>query len=172
MSAGPPDEGKVRGTGDDRLSIGQRLAAARIKHELSAEIVAHELNLDVAVVHALENDDRDALPAAIFVQGYLRNYARLVGLPGDDLAKDYAALSAELPPLTVVRVDRKPPLLRLPSARLIRNIILVLLAVILLWLAYPFVERLLTSRGQPEEAAAPGHLELPPASPAVNPGDR
>jgi len=35
----------------------------------------------------------------------------------------------------------------------------------LLWLAYPFVERLIQSRGQEIQQVVPGRLELPPADP-------
>ena len=147
--------------GNDRLSIGARLAAARKKCELDIGVVANELNLDASTIAALENDDTAALPAAIFVKGYLRNYARLVGLPEDEMVSDYAAQTGEPPPLTVVAVKSKTPFFQLPSARLLRNIILMLLAAILIWLAYPFVERLVESRGQATQEPAPGRLELP-----------
>ena len=147
--------------GNDRLSIGARLAAARKKCELEIGVVANELNLDASIIAALENDDTAALPAAIFVKGYLRNYARLVGLPEDEMVSDYAAQTGEPPPLTVVAVKSKTPFFQLPSARLLRNIILLLLAAILIWLAYPFVERLVESRGQATQEPAPGRLALP-----------
>ena len=147
--------------GNDRLSIGARLAAARKKCELDIGVVANELNLDANIITALENDDTAALPAAIFVKGYLRNYARLVGLPEDEMVGDYAAQTGEPPPLTVVAVKSKTPFFQLPSARLLRNIILMLLAAILIWLAYPFVERLVESRGQATQEPAPGRLALP-----------
>ena len=147
--------------GNDRLSIGARLAAARKKCELDIGVVANELNLDANIITALENDDTAALPAAIFVKGYLRNYARLVGLPEDEMVSDYAAQTGEPPPLTVVSVKSKTPFFQLPSARLLRNVILILLAAILIWLAYTFVERLVESRGQATQEPAPGRLELP-----------
>ena len=167
MNAGPVSEGPRGNAGDDRLSIGRQLSDARKRQKLDIEIVARTLKLDAGIIRALESDDRDNLPASIFVQGYLRNYARLVGLPGDELARAYAARSEALPPLKVVRVDSQRKGLRLPPARLVRNIILVLLAVILAWLAYPFVEKLVVSRGQEVDMQqAPGHLELPPADTA------
>jgi hypothetical protein len=46
----------------------------------------------------------------------------------------------------------------------VRNVILLLLAVIMLWLAYPFVERFIASRGQLAEESVPGRLDLPPAN--------
>jgi cytoskeletal protein RodZ len=121
------------------------------------------------MVVALEQDDRTALPAAIFVKGYLRRYARLTGLPEDELVRDYSDSVGEPPPLSVVAIKRKKSFVRLPSARLLRNIILTLLAVIMLWLAYPFVERFIASRGQSGEEPAPGHLDLPQANQLVLP---
>lgn len=162
MNAGPVVEGPRGNTSDDRLSIGRQLAEARNRQKLDIETVARTLKLDAAIIRALESDDRERLPATIFVQGYLRNYARLVGLPGDELARVYAAGSEALPPLKVVRVDSRRRGLRLPRARLVRNIVLVLLVAIMVWLAYPFIEKLVVSRGEDMEQQAPGHLVLPP----------
>jgi cytoskeletal protein RodZ len=164
MNAGQDDDGNENMAGQDGMSIGERLSAARKEHLLTAESVAEELKLDVSIIAAMERDDESALPAAIFVQGYLRRYARLVGLPEDQLVRDYADSSGEPPPLTVVAIKQKRSSLRLPSMRLMRNIILLLLAVLLLWLAYPFVERLIASRGQLAEESVPGRLDLPPAN--------
>ncbi len=68
---------------------GSRLAKARAAANLSVEQVATSLNLTVGVVTALERDDPDQLPAAVFVRGYIKNYARLVGLRGDELVAQY-----------------------------------------------------------------------------------
>ena len=168
MNDAPDTDGSNATAGTDRLSIGARLAAARQACGLDVRVVANELKLDVFIVEALENDDKAALPAAIFVKGYLRNYARLVGLPEDEMVRDYAAQTGELPPLTVVNVKGKTPFFQLPSARLLRNIILILLAVILIWLAYPFIERFIESRGQATQDPEPGRLELPLASPKIS----
>ena len=165
MSAGQDTDDTNAAAGDDHLSIGARLAAARKACELDQRVVASELHLDRGTIEALENDDKAALPAAIFVKGYLRNYARLVGLPEDEIVRDYAEETDEPPPLKVVTLSGRTPFFQLPSARLLRNIILVLLAVILLWLAYPFVERLVASRGQEVQQPVPGRLALPPADP-------
>jgi cytoskeleton protein RodZ len=165
MSAGQDTDETNAAAGNDPLSIGARLAAARKACELDRRVVANELHLDLATIEALENDDKAALPAAIFVKGYLRNYARLVGLPEEEIVSDYAEQTDEPPPLKVVTLSDRTPFFQLPSARLLRNIILVLLAAILLWLAYPFVERLVVSRGQEVQQPVPGRLALPPADP-------
>jgi cytoskeleton protein RodZ len=64
---------------------GRRLRIARQAKGLSQNDVASHLHLSVAIVQALEQDEHDRLPGAVFVRGYLRNYARLLGLNDDSL---------------------------------------------------------------------------------------
>jgi len=162
MSAGQVSDNGGSVAADGYLSIGAQLGEARVKHTLTIETVANELNLDASIIEAIENDDHENLPAPIFVQGYVRSYARLVGLPEEELVASYREQAETPPPLTVTRITRKLPFFQLPSTRLIRNTILVSLAVILIWLAYPFVERFITSRGEPVDEQESGRLELPP----------
>jgi cytoskeleton protein RodZ len=156
----------------DRLSPGARLSAARKERELTLKAVADELKLDVRMVEALEQDNRDALPEPIFVKGYLRRYARLTGLPEDELIRDYSGSLGEPPPLSVVAIKTRKSYIGLPSARLLRNLMLLLLAGLIVWQAYPYIERFLASRGQSVEKTAPGHLDLPPANQLVLPQER
>jgi cytoskeleton protein RodZ len=51
--------------------------------------VGDSLNLAAARVALIEADDYSALPAAAFTQGYIRNYAKLVGLDADALVGAY-----------------------------------------------------------------------------------
>ena len=156
---------------DSRASIGAQLRAARKKRKLEIEQVAHELHLDIDVVRALENDERDKLPAPIFVQGYLKSYGRFVGLPVEKLIKDYSEQMGEPPPLHVIKSAEKLPAASQRSIRLIRYLIGLLLVAILVWLAYPFVERYIDSQRDPAGEPVPGHLELPPASGLVRDGN-
>lgn len=59
-------------------SVGATLAAARRAHGASVEDVARALKLSVAQVQAIEADDHSHLPSAVFVRGFIRNYARLL----------------------------------------------------------------------------------------------
>jgi cytoskeleton protein RodZ len=152
---------------DSRASIGAQLRAARKKRKLEIEEVAQELHLDIGVVRALENDERDKLPAPIFVQGYLKSYGRLVGLPVDKLIKDYSEQMGEPPPLHVIKSAERLPAVSQRSIRLIRYVIVLLLLAILVWLVYPFIERYIDAQREPAGEQVPGHLELPPASELV-----
>lgn len=68
---------------------GTQLRLAREALGLAREDVASELRLDLRVIKALEEDDLDHLPEPVFTAGYLRSYAKLVGLPADALIKQY-----------------------------------------------------------------------------------
>jgi cytoskeleton protein RodZ len=59
---------------------GRQLAAARENCGLSVADVAHQLKLSSAQVEAMEAGDYQRLPGAVFVRGFIRNYARLVKL--------------------------------------------------------------------------------------------
>ena len=65
--------------------VGQELTLAREAKGMSQEQIADILNLTLANVIALENDDYESLPGWTYVSGYLRAYARLLGLDSDSL---------------------------------------------------------------------------------------
>ena len=74
------------------------LVAAREQMGLSQKNVADRLFLKTAYVRYMDDDDFDRFPAPAFIRGYLRLYARLVGLPGDEIVKLYEAeLQAKAP---------------------------------------------------------------------------
>jgi cytoskeletal protein RodZ len=165
------DENIGKTPGDAHGAIGALLRTARTQRNLQIEQVAKELRLDARVITAIENDDQAALPEPIFVQGYLRAYARLVGLSGDELVSRYSAQGPTPPPLSVIGPRRKAALLPLPSARLVRTVILIVLAGILVWLAYPFAERMVLQRTGEAELPLPGIAGSPPAFEDEPPAD-
>lgn len=88
---------------------GQRLKAAREDSGLALADVAERLRLSTSIVRALEADDYERLPGAAFVKGYLRNYAKLVGLPADDIANLYQQIRDEEQPVEAVEVLQPVP---------------------------------------------------------------
>jgi cytoskeleton protein RodZ len=58
--------------------LGELLVAARERWNLSAADLARQMRLGLRQVHALEENDFDALPGNTFVRGFIRNYARVV----------------------------------------------------------------------------------------------
>ena len=64
---------------------GARLRAARESAGLSLDQVAQQLKLAPRQVRALEDEDFAQLPGRTFARGFVRNYARLLNLDGEDL---------------------------------------------------------------------------------------
>ncbi|MDE2220723.1 MAG: DUF4115 domain-containing protein [Gammaproteobacteria bacterium] len=86
-------------TGNESETAGARLAGARLRAGLTLEQVAEKLRLDRNTIVALEADDHRAIGAAVFVRGFLRRYAALVGEPAAEIEALYARRpDAELKP--------------------------------------------------------------------------
>jgi cytoskeletal protein RodZ len=73
---------------DSSKSPGIRLQTRRLKNEWSIEDVAADLNLRIEVIAALEADDYSTLPERTYVRGYLRAYARLLGIQEEEVLDD------------------------------------------------------------------------------------
>jgi cytoskeleton protein RodZ len=68
-----------------QADFGARLKAARESKQLSPADVAAKLKLTARQIEALEREDFEHLPSEIFVRGFVRNYARLVGIEPESL---------------------------------------------------------------------------------------
>ena len=78
---------------------GARLREAREAANRSIESVAASLLLDRKTIEAIEADAFDRLSAPTFVRGYLRSYARELGIPADPILEMYDRHGFEPPPL-------------------------------------------------------------------------
>lgn len=76
-------------------SPGELLLEARKRSGLSDADIAERMNLKVGVIQAIDRNDFDALPNAIFVRGYLKAYARLVGLEAAPVLEAYDQLGGK-----------------------------------------------------------------------------
>lgn len=72
-------------------SPGAMLRQARERANLSKEDVAAKLKLSVRQISAIETGDWSVLPERTFTRGFMRSYARLVGLDPDSLRLDQSA---------------------------------------------------------------------------------
>lgn len=78
---------------DQVLGPGKLLQIAREEENLRPEDVAYEIRLTPSQVLALEENDYSKMPEETYVRGYLRNYARLVGIPENDILMAFARLT-------------------------------------------------------------------------------
>jgi cytoskeleton protein RodZ len=59
---------------------GAKLAAARMQQGYSTEYVAGKLHLRVRIIELLEADEYHNMPEPVFIKGYIRAYAKLLGV--------------------------------------------------------------------------------------------
>ena len=74
---------------EPRQGSGSILAQARKKQQKSIEEIAQELNLSVTQIKAIELDQSDGLPEPTYVRGYIRAYAKLLGLKPEEVLQSY-----------------------------------------------------------------------------------
>lgn len=64
--------------------VGQKLAQARAKRGLSLEEAAHETKMRPEKIRAIENDDYSSFPSNAYAKGFIKNYARYLGVDVGD----------------------------------------------------------------------------------------
>lgn len=64
----------------EQANPGAQLAQIRDKRGFSKEYVAGKLHLRVRLIELLEADDYQQMPEPVFIKGYLRAYAKLLGV--------------------------------------------------------------------------------------------
>lgn len=141
---------------------GARLRELRISRKLSLEDVAAQLRLDPPRLEALENDAYDELPGPTFVRGYLRGYARTVGVPAGPLLETYERYGYDTPALIPDITSR--PQIRSSDVpvKLVTYVLVVLLAVLVGVWWFSHREPAVEPDRQPEPAAEAGRA-LPEA---------
>ncbi len=72
-------------------SVGQYLREQREAKGMSLEEVARATRVPLASVERLESDQFDELPGEVFVRGFIKSYARALGLDADDVLARYTA---------------------------------------------------------------------------------
>ena len=70
---------------------GQVFVQAREALAITQAETADVLNLSVSVIRAIENNDDSALPERVYVNGYIRSYAKLLGLAAEPLIQSWGA---------------------------------------------------------------------------------
>ena len=88
------DAAVIANNGDQRKHPGPGywLKQARERRAWTQREAADMLNLSPRFIVAMEDETFDKLPAAAFARGYLRAYAKLLGLVGDEIIRRYESV--------------------------------------------------------------------------------
>ncbi len=121
--------------GQSLIWPGQRLRQAREALNLSQRDVARQLHLNEGLIQALEDNNEQALPAKTYLLGYLRNYARLLNLPADEIIEAAHLESQPTTNLLPENIDYRPQSRLDPTLRLfLLGMLVILLLAAGLWI--------------------------------------
>ena len=152
-----------------QASVGQILREAREAQGLALENAAIRLHLMQRQIEAMEADDFASLGQPVFARGFVRNYARLLGLAPEVLLARMEGAPAE--PATVSPLPAPSSRSWLTSPWLLLLLLGVLLLgaipVALYWWLNSDVEESPAPAQQSRSAPAPVPVPAPAAAPAV-----
>lgn len=78
-------------------SFGEKLKREREKRKISLDEIALSTKIGARMLNALEEDKFDQLPGGIFNKGFVRAYARHLGLDEEQTVADYLEAAGETP---------------------------------------------------------------------------
>lgn len=78
-------------------TLGTYLKNAREARGFDLREAAQQTRISHTYLTAIEREDFSKLPGEVFVKGFLRNYARFLRIPEDEVMKLYAELKAPVP---------------------------------------------------------------------------
>lgn len=76
--------------------VGYTLRQERERQNLSVNDIEQGTSIRALYIEAIENGEYDKLPGAIYTKGFIKNYAKFLGLDADAIAKEFATDMAEL----------------------------------------------------------------------------
>jgi cytoskeleton protein RodZ len=78
-------------------SFGEKLKQEREKRKITLEQISASTKIGTRMLQALEEDKFNQLPGGIFNKGFVRAYARVVGLDDDQTVAEYLQASGDAP---------------------------------------------------------------------------
>src|SRR5512139_378810 len=123
-------DGAIRMSENTLASVGQTLREAREAQGMSLDEASMRLRLMHRQIAAMEADDFESLGQAVFARGFVRNYARLLGIVPEDLLARMQGAPAER-----VEIARSEP--PLPRSWLSSPWLILLLLGVLVVVAVP-----------------------------------
>ncbi|MDH3492779.1 MAG: helix-turn-helix domain-containing protein [Acidobacteriota bacterium] len=75
-------------------SLGEKLRLAREERDISISEVAEQTRISALYLQAIENDDYRTLPGGIFNKGFVKSFAKYVGVDEHEALEEYAQIIA------------------------------------------------------------------------------
>lgn len=75
------------------ITLGEKLRQAREARGISLSEVAEQTRISRLYIESIENDDYRSLPGGIFNKGFVKSFAKYVGVDEQEALQDYASLA-------------------------------------------------------------------------------
>lgn len=153
-------------TGERYEGVGHSLKVVRERRGLALADVSSRLRIRRPYLEAIETGNFAELPGAVYINGFLRQYAEFLGLDAEQVLKTYQAEAADAPQRTVLNFPMPRPEERTPRLWLVTGALVLALIVYGLWYRHQEALRF----GQELIQAVPAHLaDLIPSSQPIAP---
>jgi len=141
-------------------TVGEILKNARLQKKLTRRELAEKTKIDAKYLKALEDNDFNKLPEAAFVKGFIRNYAKILGVdPQQALAvfrRDYDQdVKGQVIPRSLTQQATKPRSLWTPKT----TVVGVLLVLSVAFASYFFFQYRLLTTAPPLKIESPQEKE-------------
>ncbi|WP_319381248.1 helix-turn-helix domain-containing protein [Thiomicrorhabdus sp.] len=120
--------------------LGELLVKAREEQSLSLDAVSAQLNLSVERLEKMESDSFDPANLSPFERGYVRNYAKLLGLKDAEFEPYFANnqnISSDLHSVDRYRYSTQKPLVSESLVKFLVALVIVAMLGFLVWLVWP-----------------------------------
>ena len=121
-------------------TAGEILKQLREEHKLSVKDIATRMRLDPRLIESLEANDLDRLPAAIYIRGYIRSYAKIIEADADSLVALYDNDAPEPPEIILeIKLPTQASSSDKPVKAFTYLITLILALLLLVWIQSKFM---------------------------------
>lgn len=132
-------QSKTAEESDSGKSIGKLLKAARDKKKLPIADVSAKLNIKPKYIEALENGHYYVFPAIVYGFGFLRSYAKFLGLDAEEMIQKFHVETGtiEAPEIDMLAPEEKHSL---PSGKIVVSGLMVLVLLYIIWYVFAFYQ--------------------------------
>src|SRR3982751_5198497 len=136
------------------LTLGEKLRQAREERGISTSEVAEQTRISPLYIESIENDDYRGLPGGIFNKGFVKSFAKYVGVDEQEALMDYSQLIAATSAQPVEEPRTYRPEVMTDERSYASNAPTIIVAVIILALMTAGVLFLVNYLRRPSEPAA------------------
>lgn len=175
LSSVAPNELMGNAANEASASVGALLRTAREKAGLSVGDVASRLRMGVKQVRALEDCDYSALPQGTFLRGFVRNFAKEVGVKPEQAlglleethhaAMALSASAVVMPSQQNISVPPPGGELATPRARFLIAVAIACLLLTVVWWWWEYVRPYRAEGGRPKVVSTETYVSVPIAVP-------